>query len=87
MRTGPNEVPWAAQALPDGPASFHLAGDANCDDVVDQFDIEPFVLALARPAEYETLYPDCDRRAADCNTDGRIDAFDIDPFITLLTGQ
>ena len=62
-----------------------LAGDANCDELVDQFDIDPFVLALAQPAEYEARYPDCDRRAADCNADGRIDAFDIDPFIHLIT--
>ncbi|MGE0480238.1 MAG: Ig-like domain-containing protein [Phycisphaerae bacterium] len=63
-----------------------LPGDANCDGRVDNFDIDPFVLALTDPAGYALLYPDCDILNADANGDGRVDNFDIDPFVALLTG-
>ena len=67
------------------------AGNLNCDDAVDNYDIDPFVIALtsARNAvpfdEYYALWPDCDPMKADINADGRVDNFDIDPFIALLT--
>jgi hypothetical protein len=62
-----------------------LLGDLNCDALVDELDIEPFVLALVDSAAYATSYPNCDLRNADCNVDGAVDAFDIDPFVDLLT--
>jgi hypothetical protein len=62
-------------------------GDLNCDDALDAFDIDPFVLALTDPAGYAQQYPDCDRQRADVNADGQIDAFDIDPFVNLLVGK
>ena len=62
------------------------AGDLNCDGVLDAFDIDPFVLALADPDAYAAAYPDCDRMLADCNGDGVVNAFDIDPFVELLAG-
>ena len=63
-----------------------VLGDVNCDGVVDQFDIDPFVLALINAEAYELAYPDCDIRTADCNYDGAVDTFDIDRFVDLLTG-
>jgi len=63
-----------------------LRGDLNCDDRVNVFDIDPFVLALSDPAGYEAAFPDCQIHRADCNRDGVINAFDIDPFVELLTG-
>jgi len=60
-------------------------GDANCDGKVDWLDIDPFVLALCRPAEYERQFPTCRLRTADCNADGVVNNFDIDPFVKLLT--
>ena len=66
-------------------------GDLNCDCTVDDYDIDPFVIALtsARNAvpfdEYYALWPDCDPMKADINGDGNVDNFDIDPFIALLT--
>jgi len=62
-----------------------LVGDLNCDGVVNNFDIDPFVLALTDPAEYAKRFPRCDRMLADCNGDGVVDNFDIDPFVKLLT--
>jgi len=60
-------------------------GDTNCDGKVDWLDIDPFVLALCRPAEYERLFPTCRLRTADCNADGVVNNFDIDPFVKLLS--
>jgi len=60
-------------------------GDLNCDEVTNNFDIDPFVLALTDPAGYAKAYPNCDRQRADINGDGAVDNFDIDPFVKLLT--
>ena len=61
-----------------------VRGDLNCDEVVDAFDIEPFLLALFDPQNYQVQYPDCDINRADINGGGSIDAFDIEPFLSLL---
>jgi len=60
-------------------------GDLNCDGVTNNFDIDPFVLALTDPAGYAQQFPSCDRLLADCNGDAAVDNFDIDPFVKLLT--
>ena len=62
-----------------------LLGDLNCDEVVDLFDIDPFVLALTNGPGYAAAYPNCDIYLADINQDSAIDLFDIDPFVILLT--
>lgn len=62
-------------------------GDMNCDHIVNAFDIEPFIAALLSPANYATLYPDCDLMLADINQSGLVDAFDVEPFINLLLGN
>lgn len=61
-------------------------GDLNCDGVVNNFDIDPFVLALTNADAYAAAYPDCDMRAADVNADGVVNNFDIDSFVALLVG-
>lgn len=63
-----------------------LDGDLNCDGIVNNFDIDPFVLALTNPAAYAVTYPDCNRNLADINHDNAVNNFDIDPFVALLTG-
>lgn len=65
--------------------SFPL-GDMNCDGEVNNFDIDPFVLALTDPAGYATAYPNCNILNGDVNSDGVLNNFDIDPFVLLLTG-
>ncbi|MGE0481666.1 MAG: immunoglobulin domain-containing protein [Phycisphaerae bacterium] len=62
-----------------------VRGDMNCDGVVNNFDIDPFVLALANPDEYERQYPNCDGGSnGDVNDDGALNNFDIDPFVACL---
>ena len=42
-----------------------LRGDLNCDGLVNNFDVDPFVLALTDPLAYSTAYPACDILRAD----------------------
>jgi hypothetical protein len=70
----------AVRALPDRP------GDLNCDGQVNERDINPFVLALSKPAVYQAQYPYCTLLNADCNADGAVDFGDINPFVALLSG-
>ena len=63
-----------------------LVGDMNCDGVVNFFDIDAFVVAVAEgEAGYLAAYPDCHWLNADCNGDGNVNFFDIDGFVTLVT--
>lgn len=59
-------------------------GDCNCDGVIDNFDLDAFVLALINPISFSIEYPQCDPLAADINGDGVVTNFDIDPFIHCL---
>ncbi|MGD8451033.1 MAG: VCBS repeat-containing protein [Phycisphaerae bacterium] len=65
--------------------SCSTPGDMNCDGIVNNFDISPFVLAITDPAGYEDEYPDCNILNADCSGDGLVNNFDISPFVSLLT--
>ena len=65
--------------------SFAGQGDLNCDGTVNNFDIDPFVLAVTSASQYAVDYPDCERALADCNCDGYVDNFDIDSFVLCLT--
>ncbi|MGE0481466.1 MAG: hypothetical protein AB7Q17_13440 [Phycisphaerae bacterium] len=64
-----------------------LPGDMNCDGAINNFDIDPFVLALTDPAGYAAAFPTCNLANADANHDGSVNNFDIDPFVALLTGR
>jgi hypothetical protein len=60
-------------------------GDLNCDADVNFDDIDPFVLALTDPDEYNAQYGEtCDIKCADINADGIVDFDDIDPFVECL---
>lgn len=83
-RTEVFEGPFAAdQIITLSPQA--RVGDANCDGVVDFFDIDPFVVALSGQAAFDFVFPDCDWWSADCNENGVIDFFDIDPFVAVLS--
>ena len=73
---------------PSGPQ--FSAGDMNCDGVVDNFDIDPFVLVITGTppdyTDYYLAYPECDHMLGDVNADGTVNNFDIDPFVALLNG-
>lgn len=66
--------------------AIYERGDVNCDGNVNNFDINPFVLALTDPVAYAAAYPACDIQLADINGDGRVNNFDIDAFVALLVG-
>jgi hypothetical protein len=68
-------------------AAFGLIGDMNCDGVVDFGDINPFVLALTDPTQYQQMYPDCYVMNADINQDGVVDYGDINPFVVCLSSD
>jgi hypothetical protein len=63
-----------------------VPGDMNCDGLVNNFDIDPFVLAISDPAAYAAQYPDCNILNGDINGDGVVNNFDIDPFVNLISG-
>ena len=65
--------------------TFYTRGDVNCDGLVNNFDIDPFVLALTNPTGYFAAFPNCNMLLADCNGDGAVNNFDIDPLVKLLT--
>ena len=58
--------------------SSGLLGDVNSDDVVDFFDIAPFI---------ELLSSQTFQAEADIDGNGAVDFFDIQPFINILSGQ
>lgn len=59
-------------------------GDMNCDGLLNNFDIDSFVLALNDPVTYAELYPTCDLLKADINRDGTVNNLDIDGFVACL---
>jgi hypothetical protein len=62
-------------------------GDMNCDGVVNNQDISPFVQALTDLPAYLAAFPGCDPLAGDINNDGLLNNQDIAPFVSLLTGS
>ncbi|QOJ14239.1 MAG: hypothetical protein HRU75_06145 [Planctomycetia bacterium] len=61
-----------------------LRGDMNCDGVITNFDIDPFVLALVDAAAYQLAFPNCSIMNGDINNDGQFNNFDIDPFVVCI---
>ena len=77
----------AVVALAVGSARAQFArGDLNCDGVLDNFDIDAFVLALTDTGGYLLAYPDCDIDRADIDCDASVNNFDIDGFVSCITG-
>jgi Tol biopolymer transport system component len=61
-------------------------GDLNCDGLVNNGDIDPFVLDLTQRGAYRLAYPNCNEMLGDINADGLVNNGDIDAFVALLTG-
>ncbi len=61
-----------------------VPADMNLDGIVNVFDIDPFVLALADPSAYRAQYLVPAALHGDCNYDGLLNAFDIDVFVYAL---
>ncbi len=64
--------------------TVRVTGDMNCDGLVDNGDIDAFVLALLDPATYAGAFPDCDVANGDVNGDTFVDNGDIDAFVQCL---
>lgn len=65
-------------------SQFGVPGDMNCDGLVNNFDIDPFVIALTDPGTYHVMFPSCESSNGDANADGLFNNFDITPFVDLL---
>jgi parallel beta-helix repeat protein len=61
-----------------------LLGDMNHDGVVNTLDVDPFIMALTNPVNYQSQYHLLPLIHGDINYDGLVNVFDIDSFITLL---
>lgn len=67
-------------------AEYWLIGDLNGDGLVNNFDVDPFVLALVDPPAYAAQYPALSGAfLGDVNEDGAFDNSDVDAFAALLT--
>lgn len=66
-------------------ASCHK-GDSDCNGLVNNFDIDAFILALSNgQAAWEAVYPCSYFCVNDINRDGLVNNFDIEPFINCIT--
>ena len=61
-----------------------LAGDVNCDGVVNANDIAAFIQALTAPATYYAAHPTCRIDNADMNNDGQRTPADVGAFVTAV---
>ncbi|MBL8879463.1 MAG: hypothetical protein JNG88_10120 [Phycisphaerales bacterium] len=69
-----------------GCVPIELPADMNCDGLVNNFDIDGFVLALSDPAAYAAAFPNCNIQNADVDGNGLINNFDITPFVGCIEG-
>jgi hypothetical protein len=60
--------------------------DADCDGLVNFFDIDPFVMALFDLPAYQASFCDGQICAVDIDCSGLVNFFDIDPFVTCIFG-
>ena len=63
----------------------YAKGDLNCDGPVNFGDINPFVLILTNPQQWQQTFPGCPLSNGDINADGSVNFGDINPFVALLT--
>ncbi|HWL91969.1 MAG TPA: hypothetical protein VNT79_00395, partial [Phycisphaerae bacterium] len=66
------------------PDECEIPGDLNCDGAFDTQDIEPFVLALIDPVEYDAAFEDCNILNADLLPDSLINGSDVQSFAAQL---
>ncbi|TWT44610.1 Quinoprotein glucose dehydrogenase B precursor [Phycisphaerae bacterium RAS1] len=65
-----------------------VTGDLNADDVVDNRDIDPFILALIDPTAFVQQFPGIDANIiGDANGDGALNILDINGFVELVRGK
>ncbi|QOJ14797.1 MAG: hypothetical protein HRU75_09160 [Planctomycetia bacterium] len=91
IATLPNHSPVSSATIAFAPQTISFTvgsnviyGDMNCDGVVNNFDIDAFVLALIDPPGYATAFPGCDPIRGDVNRDESFNNFDIDTFVNCI---
>ena len=66
-------------------AEYAFLGDMNGDDLLNESDVEAFIIALSDAELYARHFPGLDPlRRGDTNDDGSLDNFDIDSFVDLI---
>ena len=85
MKTLKHSLAVAGALLAPLAPAWALRADLNCDGLVNNFDIDAFVLAVSDPAAFALAYPNCDIRNADINRDGVVNNFDIDEFVRCVS--
>ncbi|MBL8879256.1 MAG: YncE family protein [Phycisphaerales bacterium] len=69
-------------------SQYRNDGDMNGDGQLNNFDIDPFVLALTQPDQYAAQFPGLNGACAgDVNGIDGLNNFDIDPFVELLVNS
>lgn len=61
-----------------------VAGDTNCDQRANNFDVDSFIVALTDPAAYTQAHPMCSHLKGDVKVDGMVHNLDLDLPHTLL---
>ena len=79
---GVDQIRWNLINNSDG-----LAGDVNCDGVVNMGDVQPFVELLSQEAVWRANNYGCDRSNGDVNGDGQVDFADVSPFVKVISGR
>jgi hypothetical protein len=75
-------------AAPADLSFFHYkVGDMNCDGLVNNQDIAPFVLGLTNPAGFQTSFGYSPALPGDVNGDSLFNNQDIALFVAVLTGS
>ncbi len=64
-----------------------VAGDVNCDGVLNSADATALAIALANPAAFQASYSACDILRGDLNGDDVVNGDDVQPFVSLLFGS
>jgi len=63
-----------------------VAGDINCDGVLNSGDAFALALVIVNPAAYHATYSPCDVLRGDISGDGQVNGADVQPFVALLIG-
>jgi hypothetical protein len=74
-------VPSATPPSSNVPSAYPL-GDLNCDGIFNNFDLDPFILAIVDRPGYDATFVGCDADVvSDFDGDGVLTNLDIDPFV------
>jgi len=88
---GRNAIGFASSPIPAAPLAAEeeadptLIGDMNGDGLVNNLDINPFVMGLTDGEAYQAAFSQSPTGPGDVNLDGEFNNLDINPFVSRLT--